>query len=86
MSIALFDQSRLAEAEQTVREALLRKPRLASAYLVLADIHGRRGQYFLQLHDLDAYLKLAPYGPASKQVREVRDVVRKIVFKTKDEE
>ncbi|PYT54516.1 MAG: hypothetical protein DMG43_05945 [Acidobacteria bacterium] len=83
LSIALFDQSRFAEAEQTVREALLRKPRLASAYLVLADIHGRRGQYFLQLHDLDAYLKLAPNGPASKQVREIRQVVQQMASRAK---
>jgi hypothetical protein len=37
----------------------------------------------MQLHDLDAYLKLEPDEPASKQVREV---VRRLVFRMKDEE
>jgi hypothetical protein len=64
----------------------LRKPGFALAFLVLADVHGRRGEYATQLHDLDAYLKVAPDGPASKRVREVREVVQRIVFRTKDEE
>jgi Tfp pilus assembly protein PilF len=86
LSVALFRQNRLEEAEKSAREALLRKPGFAWAYLMLADVHGRRGEYGMQLHDLDAYLKLEPDGPASKQVREVREVVQRIVFRTKDEE
>jgi hypothetical protein len=80
--VALFHLNRLEEAEKSAREPLLRKPGFAWAYLMLADVHGRRGEYGMQLHDLDAYLKLEPKGPASKQVREV---VRRIVFRTKDE-
>jgi tetratricopeptide (TPR) repeat protein len=86
LSVALFHLNRLEEAEKSAREALLRKPGFAWAYLVLADVHGRRGEYARQLQNLDAYLKLEPDGPASKQVREVREVVRRIVFRTKDEE
>ena len=86
LSVALFRLNRLEDAERSAREALLRRPGFALAYLVLADVHGRRGEYGMQLHDLDAYLKLEPDGPASKQVREVREVVRRIVFRTKDEE
>jgi tetratricopeptide (TPR) repeat protein len=86
LSVALFRLNRLEEAQKSAREALLNKPGFALAYLVLADVHGRRGEYEMQLHDLDAYLKLEPDGPASKQVREVREVVRRIVFRTKDEE
>ena len=86
LSVALFRLNRLEDAEKSAREALLRKPGFAWAYLVLADVHGRRGEYARQLQDLDAYLKLEPDGPASKQVREVREVVRRIVFRTKDEE
>jgi len=86
LSVALFRLNRLEEAERSAREALLRKPGFAWAYLVLADVHGRRGEYARQLQDLDAYLKLEPDGPASKRVREVREVVRRIVFRTKDEE
>jgi tetratricopeptide (TPR) repeat protein len=86
LSVALFHLNRLEEAEKSAREALLRKPGFAWAYLVLADVHGRRGEYARQLQNLDAYLKLEPDRPASKQVREVREVVRRIVFRTKDEE
>jgi tetratricopeptide (TPR) repeat protein len=86
LSVALFRLNRLEDAERSAREALLRKPGFALAYLVLADVHGRRGEYARQLQNLDAYLKLEPDGPASKRVREVREVVRRIVFTTKDEE
>jgi tetratricopeptide (TPR) repeat protein len=86
LSVALFRLNRLEEAEKSAREALLRNPGLAWAYLVLADVHGRRGEYAMQLHDLEAYLKLDPDGPASKVVREVREVARRIVFWTKNQE
>jgi Tfp pilus assembly protein PilF len=86
LSVALFRLNRLEDAEKSAREVLFRKPGFAWAYLVLADIHGCRGEYGMQLHDLDAYLKLEPHGPASKPVREVREVVRRIVFRAKDEE
>jgi Tfp pilus assembly protein PilF len=86
LSVALFRLNRLEDAERSAREALLKKPGLALAYLVLADVHGRRSEYARQLQNLDAYLKLEADGPASKRVREVREVVRRIVFRTKDEE
>jgi tetratricopeptide (TPR) repeat protein len=86
LSLALFRLNRLEEAEKSAREALLRKPAFALPYLVLADVHGRRGEYARQLQNLDAYLKLEPNGSASKQVREFREVVQRIVFKTKAQE
>jgi len=86
LSVALFRLNRLEDAERSAREALLRKPGFALAYLVLADVHGRRGEYARELQNLDAYLKLEPDGPASKRVREVHEVVQRIVFRTKDEE
>ena len=85
LSVALSRLNRPEDAEKSAREALLRKPGFARAYLVLADVHGRRGEYARQLQNLDAYLKLEPDGPASKRIREVCDVVRQIVFKTKEE-
>jgi tetratricopeptide (TPR) repeat protein len=84
LSIVWFEQNRLEEAEQSAREALLRNPGLAMAYLTLADVHGSKHEFAMQLHDLDAYLKLAPDGPACKRIREVREVVQGIVSKAKD--
>ncbi len=86
LSLALLRLNRLEEAEKSAREALLRKPGFAWAYLVLADVHGRRGEYARQLQNLDAYLKLEPDGPASARVREVRDVVQRIVLRTEVQE
>jgi tetratricopeptide (TPR) repeat protein len=86
LSLALFRLSRLEEAEKSAQEALWWKPGFALAYLVLADVHGQRGEYARQLQNLDAYLKLEPNGPASKQVREFREVVQRIVFRTKVQE
>jgi len=86
LSLALFRLNRLEEAEKSAQEALLRKPAFSLPYLVLADVHGRRGEYARQLQNLDAYLKLEPDGPANKRVREVREVVQRIVFRTKIQE
>lgn len=86
LSLALFRLNRLEEAEKSAQEALLRKPAFALPYLVLADVQGRRGEYARQLQNLDAYLKLEPNGSASKQVREIREVVQRIAFKTKVQE
>src|SRR5437762_8162415 len=43
LSVALSRLNRPEDAEKSAREALLRKPGFARAYLVLADVHGRRG-------------------------------------------
>jgi tetratricopeptide (TPR) repeat protein len=86
LGIALLRLNRLEEAEKNAREALLRNPGLASAYLVLADVHASRGEYAMQLHDFDAYLKLEPDGPASKVVRGFRETARGIALRTKDRE
>ena len=86
LSVALFYLKRLEEAEKSAREALLRKPGFAGVYLVLANVHGRRGECAMQLHDLDPYLKLEPDRPASKRVRQVREAVQRTVFRMKDEE
>ena len=84
LSIVFFGLDHLEEAEQSAREALQRNPGLASAYLALADVHGRRKEYTLQLHDLDAYLKLAPDGPDRRLVRQSREVIQRKVAATKE--
>jgi tetratricopeptide (TPR) repeat protein len=62
------------EAETCAREALLRKPEFALAYLVLADVYARRRDYPMRIRELDAYLKLDPSGPASERVRQAREL------------
>jgi len=84
LSIVFVGLNRLEEAEQNAREALRRNPSLASAYLALADVHRRRKEFTLQLHDLDAYLKLTPEGPDRKLVRQSREVIRQRVAATNE--
>ena len=74
LGMTLLRLNRPDEAERSAREALLRKPDFAGAYLVLSDVYARRRDYRAQLQDLDAYLKLQPAGPASERVHQVREV------------
>jgi tetratricopeptide (TPR) repeat protein len=70
---ALTQLNRLDEAEKSAREALLRNPNFAGAYLALADVQERRGGYRAEIQDLDTYLKLQPNGPRNEQARHVRE-------------
>jgi tetratricopeptide (TPR) repeat protein len=72
LGMVLLRLDRLEEAEKSAQEALLRKPDYAEAYLVLADVCARRHEYRVQIENLDAYLRLAPAGPANDKVRQVR--------------
>jgi tetratricopeptide (TPR) repeat protein len=67
------------EAEKSAREALLRNPNLANAYLVLADSFGRRENYREQVQYLNSYLRLQPNGPSSQSASRVRDAVLKVL-------
>jgi tetratricopeptide (TPR) repeat protein len=78
LGIALLRLNRLDEAEKSAREALLRNPNYANAYLLLSDAYGHRHEYGAQLQGLDAYLKLEPKGAESERVREARGTVLKI--------
>ncbi len=49
LGLVLFRLERLDEAERSAQEALLRNPNCAQAYLVLADVYGRRHEYRAQL-------------------------------------
>jgi len=80
LGMTLLRLNRPEEAEKSAREALLRDPHLANAYLVLADSFARRENYAQQIQDLDAYLRLEPNGPASRRAQEVRQVAEKILL------
>jgi tetratricopeptide (TPR) repeat protein len=75
---ALFGQNKLADAEKSAREVLLRKPDVPSTYVLLANIHIRRQEYILGIKDLDTFLNMKPEGPTSDQARAVRAAAQKI--------
>jgi tetratricopeptide (TPR) repeat protein len=79
LGMALLRLNRLDEAERSAREALLRQPGFAEAYLVLADVYAQRRNYREQLQDLETYLRLEPRGLASARVHQARDVALKML-------
>lgn len=79
LGMALLRLGRPDEAETSAREALLRQPGFAEAYLVLADVYARRQNYREQLQDLETYLRLDPRGPASARAHQARETVLKIL-------
>jgi tetratricopeptide (TPR) repeat protein len=81
LSNALMQLNRPDEAERSAQEALLRNPNSADAYLVLSNVAASKGDYRVELQDLDAYLKLRPNGPASERVRQAREAALKILAK-----
>jgi tetratricopeptide (TPR) repeat protein len=85
LGMALLRLNRLDEAEKSAREALLRNPNLALAYLVLSDAYGRQQEFQAQLQGLEAYLKLEPNGADSQRARQAREVVRVILAKGRAE-
>jgi len=74
---ALAGLKRDAEAEQSAVKAREITPDSPSVHLLLANIHRRLHNYQAVLQDLDAYLTLAPTGPASDQARALRQQVQK---------
>ena len=76
---ALFGQNRLDEAERSAHEVLLRRADVASAHILLANIHIRRHEYVLAVKDIDTYLSMRPDGQNSQQAREVRAAALRVV-------
>jgi tetratricopeptide (TPR) repeat protein len=70
---ALFGLNRWNEAEKNVNAALLRRPDVSDAYLLLAHIHARQQNAAAAAEDLDEFLKLEPDGAISDQARRVRE-------------
>jgi tetratricopeptide (TPR) repeat protein len=79
LGLALLRLNRLDEAERSAREALLRKPGFAEAYLVLADVYARRRNYQEQVQDLETYLRLEPRGPASARAHQAREAALRML-------
>jgi tetratricopeptide (TPR) repeat protein len=86
LGMALLRLDRPDEAERSAREALLRNPNFARAYLVLADVCARRHEYQTQLENLETYLRLEPNGAEGARVRQVREIVLGMLAKARPEE
>jgi tetratricopeptide (TPR) repeat protein len=85
LGLALFGLNRLKEAEESAREALLRKADFPKVHILLADIHSREKDFDSLLNDLNEYLKLAPDGPDSGWAKALRDSVQRAIFKSQDD-
>jgi len=85
LGMVLLRLDRPDEAEKCAREALLRNPNFAQAYLVLSDAYGRRREYRAQLQGLDSYLKLEPNGADSEHVRQARELVEGLLTRVPPE-
>jgi Tfp pilus assembly protein PilF len=74
----LFGQHRLAEAEKSANEVLLRRPDIPTTYVLLANIHISRKEYSLAIRNLDTFLAMRPAGPTSDQARAVREAATRV--------
>ena len=72
LGTVLLYEHRTDEAEKTARDALAIEPNTPDAYLVLAGVHGEKGDYTSEIQDLDQFLMLEPESPRSSQVRDIR--------------
>jgi tetratricopeptide (TPR) repeat protein len=79
LGMTLLQLNRPGEAERNAREAILRNSNFAMAYLVLADVYTRRGEYGMQLKELDVYLRLEPKGPGHEVVQLTRQAVQRML-------
>jgi tetratricopeptide (TPR) repeat protein len=72
----LHHLDRLDEPEKCAREAEKRDPELAPAYLLLANIHARKGDKQEELRDVEKSLRANP-GEARQDAREVYEQLQK---------
>ena len=82
LACALLGQSRLKEAENDARRAIVLNSAFAFPYLELAEIHFRERNYLPLLEELDSYLKLEPNGAACRSVKETRKAIRDALMKS----
>jgi tetratricopeptide (TPR) repeat protein len=73
---ALYSEQRVVEAEKAARDAVLYNPNLATAHLLLAQIHRRQNNSAAMVDDLDAYLRLDPDSSRSRALRTTRDTAQ----------
>jgi tetratricopeptide (TPR) repeat protein len=79
LSRAQLALRRLPEAEASAYAARDLKPESPDIYLLLSEIHRQTQNPGALLQDIDAYLKLAPQGPAALQIRKLREQLVKFM-------
>jgi tetratricopeptide (TPR) repeat protein len=77
----VFKAGRLADAEKSARQAVLYDAKMATAYLLLAQIHLRQSDLPAVAADLDAYLRLDPDGPHSAEAKAIRSEAARVLAK-----
>lgn len=82
LALAMFGRNRLAEAGQSVREALHWKADFPQGYLLLAEIHSREQDYRALIGDLNEYLRLSPDGPTSTRAKAMRESAEGMMFRS----
>jgi tetratricopeptide (TPR) repeat protein len=82
LGTVLLYEHRPEEAERSAREALSLDASNPDAYLVLAGVHGEKGDYLTEVEDLDAFLNLEPDGPRTGVVKNIRQVAENMAART----
>jgi len=83
LSIALFDQNQLEEAEAAAHKALLlHNPSARSAHLTLGYVHLKRGEYRLAVQDLEAHLKAVRSTPCKDDTQH-NQYIQKLLIEAK---
>jgi tetratricopeptide (TPR) repeat protein len=82
----LFRAGRLSEAEKSARQAVLSNTNMASAYLLLAQVHLRQNDLSAVVSDLDAYLALDPEGAHNIEARAIRTQAQQVLAKQQGDE
>lgn len=77
----LFSAGRLPEADKAARQAVVSNSNLASAYLLLAQIHLRQSNLTAVVSELDAYLRLDPEGPHNVEAHALRTEAQQLLAK-----
>jgi Flp pilus assembly protein TadD len=78
---SLAGSRRPVEAEASANRALALDPNNPMIWLVLGNIHLLERDYSATAHDFEAYLKIAPIGPQSEQVRKTLDQIHQMLVR-----
>lgn len=79
LSIVLFQEGRLDEAEQAARSGLqMPNPLAGNAFFTLAQVHLQRGAYQLAVQDLESCLQITRSGPYKLDAEFIRHLEKQL--------